>query len=139
MSPSNYSRMKQVSCMDIIDGNRFENCSPDDILVVAATPLCTIDLSDTPEADKDALYKGVYKFVSTVRNVSKQLINNDIGIEAIKLQNYFVEWKIIRTFASKIIKSVYLWQKNTILQTKKFFVRTSQLLRMHQQALNIVL
>lgn len=32
-----------------------------------------------------------YKFVSTVRNVSKQLINNDIGIEAIKMQNYFVE------------------------------------------------
>lgn len=109
MSPSEYSRMKQVSCMDIIDaidGNRFENCSPDDILVVAATPLCTIDLSDTPEADKDTLYSGVYKFVSTVRNGSKLKLCKKEVIESALRTHWLPE--VNDADKEKMLKSILL-------------------------------
>lgn len=101
--------MKQNSCIDIIDaidGNRFENCSPDDILVVAATPLCTIDLSDTPEADKDALYKGVYKFVSTVRNGSKLKLCKKEVIES-ALRTYWLP-EVNDADKERMLKSILL-------------------------------
>lgn len=59
--------MRQSSCIAIIEAmeeQREANPTTDDLLVIAVTPICTIDLEQVPESQRDELYKGIWKFLS---------------------------------------------------------------------------